>query len=48
MSWMKAREWYVGIIKCDRGSEFFGSEHKDHLKEDKIKSFLDFEKVAAE
>ena len=48
MSWVKARGWYVGVIKFDRGSEFFGSEHKDHLKEDKIKSFVAFEKVAAE
>ena len=36
------------MIKCDRGSEFFGSEHKDYLKDDKTKSFVAFEKVAAE
>ena len=46
LTWVRSRGWYVGVIRCDRGSEYFGSEHGDHLKHDSGKTLVEFEKIA--
>ena len=47
LSYVKKLGWCVGLIRADRGSEYFGLDG-EHVQQDSVKTFTDFERVADE
>ena len=46
LTYVKSLGWYVGLIRTDRGSEYFGNDNT-HTQKGDLKNFVEFEKVAA-
>ena len=47
LSYVKKLGWCVGMIRADRGSEYFGMDG-EYVQKDSDKTFTDFERVAEE
>ena len=47
LSYVKKLGWCVGLIRADRGSKYFGLDG-EHVEQDSVKTFTDFERVADE
>ena len=47
LAWVKKLGWCVGLIRADRGSEFFGQDG-EYVQRDSDKTFTAFERVAEE
>ena len=47
LSYVKRLGWCVGLIRADRGSEYFGLD-EEYAQKDSDKTFTEFERVADE